>query len=658
VPPDRSGPNTLQGVLTSLFFLYDGAQNPRHIIDVAGGAEWPSGAVPTSKILTYDDAYRLREVKIQHGGPNDDDLFVSPLAAEEQRGDTLLPRIGGAPNRVRHESFVYDWLGNTTLADDDAHLFDRSPGTITNGGQHRTQIASATQGGTTAVPAYDVAGNMTRIEITHNPPCSVLCPARYEYFWDETGNLATARRWDALGSQIRPIVTLTYAYEGGGARVLKSAKNETTRLSTHTAEVFNTLRLEGAAFSDGDGDYEQTARTERVYLATPAGMLGRVQHVANDVPSGTTGRTRVLLEMGDHLGSTSFVIDKETSELVERTTYASFGATESDYRPVRWASFRESYRYTGKADDAEVGLAYFGARYYLPALGRWLSADPLTVANLTGDMNPYAFVRGSPMRLIDPLGLCDTEQSCSPPPSCDDCSSGGSGAGGGSQGGSGAGNSGNPLSGGFEGGGGQSRQPIPLPPPKALEQGGAATSSATTDDNGDHGSVCIIGSCGDRLGGVGGAVIGGIALAYLGPMFLMDRVPEYALYSRVAPTVAAAGATLKAAQNYGYLEPVEEAAVAEAQLMANSVRGGAFENVGRQAIFPNFPQFLKNNAAVFGKLVKGEGWKSSVPDWLTSWGYGRFQGYGISGIHKTASGTSQCSNDVWYSVERYIQRPE
>jgi RHS repeat-associated protein len=72
-------------------------------------------------------------------------------------------------------------------------------------------------------------------------------------------------------------------------------------------------------------------------------------------------------------------------------------------------------RYTGHQDDAEVGLIYFGARYYNPELGRWISPDPFTIHGLGGDLNPYAFVGGSPMGSVDPIGLCDDkgkEQQC------------------------------------------------------------------------------------------------------------------------------------------------------------------------------------------------------------------------------------------------------
>src|SRR5262249_26832905 len=159
---------------------------------------------------------------------------------------------------------------------------------------------------------------------------------------------------------------MNYAYDGDGSRVLKSVRNENTGVVTHTAQIFDTLWLEHASFPDAGGDFEQTARTERVYLATPAGLLGRAQYVTPDGPGGTGGRTRIFLNIGDQLGSTSFVIDKETGELVERQTYELFGTSESDYRPVRWGNFRENYRYTGHIDDSEVGLIYFGTRYYMP----------------------------------------------------------------------------------------------------------------------------------------------------------------------------------------------------------------------------------------------------------------------------------------------------
>jgi len=117
----------------------------------------------------------------------------------------------------------------------------------------------------------------------------------------------------------------------------------------------------------------------------------------------------VYLSIGDHLGSTSVVIDAGTSEVVEKATFLSHGAIESDYRPTRWQGFREEYKFTGKEEDVEVGLTYFGARYYHARLQRFASPDPLTVHGVAGDLNPYAYVSGRTMSHVDPWGLDKTK---------------------------------------------------------------------------------------------------------------------------------------------------------------------------------------------------------------------------------------------------------
>jgi RHS repeat-associated protein len=60
------------------------------------------------------------------------------------------------------------------------------------------------------------------------------------------------------------------------------------------------------------------------------------------------------------------------------------------------------YRYTGKERDDETGLYYYGARYYASWLGRWLSADP---SGAVDGLNLYGFVKGNPVRLVDPDGM-------------------------------------------------------------------------------------------------------------------------------------------------------------------------------------------------------------------------------------------------------------
>tara|TARA_A100001391_G_scaffold175884_1_gene138842 strand:- start:656 stop:1651 length:996 start_codon:yes stop_codon:yes gene_type:complete len=61
--------------------------------------------------------------------------------------------------------------------------------------------------------------------------------------------------------------------------------------------------------------------------------------------------------------------------------------------------------YTGKYDEADIGLTYFGARWYDPSLGRFLSVDPVdfTEDNIFS-FNQYAYGNNNPYRYADPDG--------------------------------------------------------------------------------------------------------------------------------------------------------------------------------------------------------------------------------------------------------------
>jgi RHS repeat-associated protein len=59
-------------------------------------------------------------------------------------------------------------------------------------------------------------------------------------------------------------------------------------------------------------------------------------------------------------------------------------------------------RFTGQERDFETGLDYFGARFYFPAIGRWMSVDPLD--DTYPAWSPYNYVMNNPLRFIDPDG--------------------------------------------------------------------------------------------------------------------------------------------------------------------------------------------------------------------------------------------------------------
>jgi RHS repeat-associated protein len=92
--------------------------------------------------------------------------------------------------------------------------------------------------------------------------------------------------------------------------------------------------------------------------------------------------------------------------------------TYEEYHPYGSTAFHSSgdanlsdkrYRYTGKEKDEETGFYYYGARYYVPWLGRWTAADP---AGFVDGPNAYAYASNRPVVLVDPGGL----QSATPGP--------------------------------------------------------------------------------------------------------------------------------------------------------------------------------------------------------------------------------------------------
>jgi len=61
----------------------------------------------------------------------------------------------------------------------------------------------------------------------------------------------------------------------------------------------------------------------------------------------------------------------------------------------------QPFGYSTKRSDFTSGLVYFGYRFYMPNMGRWLNRDPLQEQ---GGINLYAYVNGDPMGYVDPDG--------------------------------------------------------------------------------------------------------------------------------------------------------------------------------------------------------------------------------------------------------------
>ncbi|GIW95453.1 MAG: hypothetical protein KatS3mg110_3494 [Pirellulaceae bacterium] len=84
--------------------------------------------------------------------------------------------------------------------------------------------------------------------------------------------------------------------------------------------------------------------------------------------------------------------------MVNHLRYEAFGRITSETN----AAVDFLFAFTGRERDEESGLFYYRARYYDPAVGRFISEDPLGFA--AGDGNLARYVRNAPSALSDPLG--------------------------------------------------------------------------------------------------------------------------------------------------------------------------------------------------------------------------------------------------------------
>jgi RHS repeat-associated protein len=108
---------------------------------------------------------------------------------------------------------------------------------------------------------------------------------------------------------------------------------------------------------------------------------------------------------GDHLGSTSLTTDAN-GNFVARVLYYPYGET-------RWmtGTLTTDYGFTGQRKTETIKLLAYGARWYDPSLGRFVSADTIVPdpAN-PQSLNRFAYVRNNPLRYTDPSGFFEEDQ--------------------------------------------------------------------------------------------------------------------------------------------------------------------------------------------------------------------------------------------------------
>ena len=234
-----------------------------------------------------------------------------------------------------------------------------------------------------------------------------------EYLYDAENRLTAVKE--------NGVKKVTYAYDGDGGRVQKTVTaaagtaagpaklSYAVRLRSLQASLFDT----STALSAGSSHSPSSSTSAAAASDTTTIYVGSLYEEMNGKPTShiylggqriasvTDGK--VSFYHGDHLGSTNVVTDAlgAKKELIEYDPYGAFARHEKYGSDPGTAEFY----FTGKPLDDETGLYFYGARYYDPQLGRFITPD--TIVPYPSDpqsFNRYSYARNNPVNYTDPTG--------------------------------------------------------------------------------------------------------------------------------------------------------------------------------------------------------------------------------------------------------------
>jgi RHS repeat-associated protein len=251
--------------------------------------------------------------------------------------------------------------------------------------------------------AYDKAGNTT--EATQKTGITLETSAAETFIHDDAGCLAQdgSRKYYYDDEHRLVSVTTTgdvdivlFTYDALGRRIQKVVCDQYGDPETTIRYVYNGLNVIEEYVWDGveeewdlDAEYVQGLGIDNVLSIERDSSRWYYHH--------------------DGLGSVTELTD-ESGDLSQAYEYDAWG-NATIYDPDHASG--NTYLYTGREWDAEIGLYYYRARHYAPTLGRFIQPDP---QGYVDGPNMYAYVGSCPVALRDPSGLQQEEIKKHPDP--------------------------------------------------------------------------------------------------------------------------------------------------------------------------------------------------------------------------------------------------
>ncbi|MFF3439753.1 RHS repeat domain-containing protein [Streptosporangium sp. NPDC002721] len=397
-----------------------------------------AGGLPAETVTyTYTDLGQPATVTSDYGGG-------TTYVKETNYTNTmrLASRAYGNDGRVtRTQAYdaVTGWLNTATTAtgagtaspvtvQDDRFTYDA-------GGQV-TRVLDAVSGspGQSECFGYDGLRRLTSAYTTTNVSCGVadnggIDPYRQTYTYDAVGNMTTlasngdtstyaypaagaaAVRPNAVSSITRPSGAETFSYNSAGQLSARTANGDQTTYSWNPLGQIDQIVVDGTPTSmiyDAGGErlLRRDAAGTTLYLGPmeltlSAGQVSGRRYYSTSDGSSVAMReagTLTWLLSGSH-GSAQLAIDATTGN-VSRERYLPFGQRRgSDDLAFTDRGF------LGKTEDTSTGLVLLSARYYDPAIAKFIGSDPELDRRKPQWANPYSYAGNNPISLTDPDGL-------------------------------------------------------------------------------------------------------------------------------------------------------------------------------------------------------------------------------------------------------------
>ena len=353
------------GLLQHLFYDYDRMGNVLSIEDKALAVRYFNNQrIEPISCFNYDSLYQLIGASGWEAG-------------SANQGPASTGRTDPAALSNYQQSFSYDESGNLLKL---THIGAQSPGRELKAARYSNRCLPWRNG----VPpteeaiaaAFDANGN------------SLMLDQGRSMTWDLRNQLQSVSpvERDSGRNDVE-----SYLYDGGGQRVRK-----TRSLQTNARTMMAGVRyLPGLDIRSHSG----TGEVLQVITATGGLNSVRVLHWETTPPTGVAN-DQYRYSLVDHLNSCTLEL-ADDARIISREGYYAFGETAWFAGQNEAEVSYKTVRYSGKERDA-TGLYYYGFRYYIGWLQRWVNPDP---ARDIDGLNLYRMVRNNPVGLIDRDGL-------------------------------------------------------------------------------------------------------------------------------------------------------------------------------------------------------------------------------------------------------------